>query len=98
MPAEIDSTGAVSERYREGVLQLSQVDPSLPHPQSVLPSEIKSHSFRLAELRSECARAKALLFVLAGLLALVLVRGLLSLFHGYRGDAWRSSCYCAERL
>jgi serine phosphatase RsbU (regulator of sigma subunit) len=50
--------------------------------------EIQSHSFQLAQLRSECARVKTLLSVFAGLLAVVLVRGLISLAEGHRGETW----------
>jgi serine phosphatase RsbU (regulator of sigma subunit) len=54
----------------------------------MIESEIQSHAFRLAELRSECARVTTLLGVFGALLALVLVRGITSLAAGYRGEAW----------
>ena len=47
-----------------------------------------SRSFQLAELRSECARVTALLGVFASLLALTLIRGLVSIMHGHTGAAW----------
>src|SRR5436309_3566977 len=51
-------------------------------------SEIQSHAFRLAELRSECARVIAVLGVFGTLLVLVLIRGIASLAAGFRGEAW----------
>jgi serine phosphatase RsbU (regulator of sigma subunit) len=54
----------------------------------VIDSEIKSHSFRLAELRSEWVRVSALLGVFGSLLVLVLVRGVMSVAEGHRGEAW----------
>jgi serine phosphatase RsbU (regulator of sigma subunit) len=53
-----------------------------------MPTEIESTSFHAAELRSECARVKALLSVFASLLALVLIRGAMSLAQGHAGQAW----------
>jgi serine phosphatase RsbU (regulator of sigma subunit) len=54
----------------------------------MIDSDIKSQSFHRAELRSECVRVKALLGVFAGLLALVLIRGITSLAEGRGGVAW----------
>jgi hypothetical protein len=54
----------------------------------MIDSEIESESFYLAELRSERTRVAALLGVLGGLLALVFVRGVISLAEGRRGEAW----------
>jgi serine phosphatase RsbU (regulator of sigma subunit) len=51
--------------------------------------EIKSPAFEQAELHSENVRVSALLAVFAGLLVLVLIRGIASLAQGYRGEAWR---------
>ncbi len=51
-------------------------------------SRIESNSFRLAEMRSECIRVKALLSVLVSLFALVLIRAGLSLAQGHTGQAW----------
>jgi serine phosphatase RsbU (regulator of sigma subunit) len=50
--------------------------------------DIKSPSFQRAELRSECARVSALLVFFGSLLALVLVRGIVSLADGRQGEAW----------
>jgi serine phosphatase RsbU (regulator of sigma subunit) len=50
--------------------------------------DIKSASFHQAELRSENVRVTALLSVLGSLLALVLIRGMVSLAEGYRGETW----------
>jgi serine phosphatase RsbU (regulator of sigma subunit) len=50
--------------------------------------DIDSHSFHLAELRSERARVGALLIVLGSLLTLVLLRGVISLAGGHPGQAW----------
>ena len=52
------------------------------------PGDLDSRAFRAAELRSEHARVTAILTVCAGLLALVLVRGFLSLAAGRHGEAW----------
>ena len=55
----------------------------------MIDSKIELPSFRVAELRSECARVTALLSVFAGLLAtLVLSRGIMSLMQEHRGAAW----------
>jgi len=51
-------------------------------------SKIKSHSFKLAELRSESVRVRAILIAFAGLLVLILIRGIASLAQGHRGEAW----------
>lgn len=51
-------------------------------------SEINSQSFHMAELRSERTRVMTLLGVFAGLLILVLIRGITSLAHGHHGQAW----------
>ncbi len=50
--------------------------------------DAKSPAFRQAELRSERARVGAVLLVLAGMLVLVLVRGVASLAQGQRGEVW----------
>lgn len=50
--------------------------------------DTNSTAFRLAELRSECVRVGVLLGVLGGVLALVLVRGTVSLANGQRGTVW----------
>lgn len=50
--------------------------------------DAKSPAFRRAELRSERTRVWALLGVLAGMLVLVLVRGVASLAEDRRGEAW----------
>jgi len=54
----------------------------------MIDSEIQSSSFKLEELRSERTRVTALLGVFAGLLVLVLIRGVASLAGGRRGEAW----------
>lgn len=54
----------------------------------VIDSEFKSDSFHLAELRSESARVAALLGVFGALLLLILIRGVISLAEGHRGEAW----------
>jgi serine phosphatase RsbU (regulator of sigma subunit) len=51
-------------------------------------SEIASQAFRQAELRSECTRIAALLTLFGSLLALVLIRALISLAEGRHGEAW----------
>lgn len=51
-------------------------------------SDIRSRAFEIAELRSERNRVGALLGVLGGLLALVLVRAGMSWAEGHRGEAW----------
>jgi len=51
-------------------------------------SELETTSFQTAKIRAEWARVAALLGVFAGLLALVLIRGFLSLAAGHRGEAW----------
>jgi serine phosphatase RsbU (regulator of sigma subunit) len=56
--------------------------------EQMIDSEITLSSFRLAELRSECARVTALLSVFGSLLALIVVRGAISLAHGRTGMAW----------
>src|SRR5882724_548062 len=54
----------------------------------LIDSEIKSPAFHLAELRSECARVTAVLGAFGSLLALVLIRAVMSLAEGHRGEAW----------
>jgi serine phosphatase RsbU (regulator of sigma subunit) len=54
----------------------------------MMDDEFKSQAFRVAKLRSERARVRALLGVLASLLLLVLIRGSMSLASGKRGEAW----------
>ena len=55
----------------------------------MIDSKIELPSFRVAELRSECARVMALLSVFASLLAtLVLSRGIMSLMQEHRGAGW----------
>ena len=55
----------------------------------MIDSKIELPSFRVAELRSECARVMALLSVFAGLLAtLVLSRCIMSLMQEHRGAGW----------
>ena len=68
-------------------------------------NEINSQSFQLAELRSECVRITALLGVFGALLVLVLLRALMSLAEGLRGEAWpfalllaAMTAYEAQRL
>jgi serine phosphatase RsbU (regulator of sigma subunit) len=51
-------------------------------------SKIQSHSFRAAQLRSELNRVKVLLSVFAIFLALIVLRAVISLAQGYRGEAW----------
>ena len=51
-------------------------------------SGMTSEAFHLATLRSERTRVAVFLTVLAGLLVLVLVRGMMSLAGGHRGEAW----------
>jgi serine phosphatase RsbU (regulator of sigma subunit) len=53
-----------------------------------VPSELPSQSFQLAHLRSECARVTALLTAFACLLAVILIRAVLSAVEGHRGEAW----------
>lgn len=48
----------------------------------------ESPAFRLAELRSEWTRVRTLLGVFAGLLVLIVLRGVISLAGGHRGEAW----------
>ena len=50
--------------------------------------ETEDRSFQQAELQSERTRVKALLAVFGGLLALILVRGIVSLTQGQRGESW----------
>jgi serine phosphatase RsbU (regulator of sigma subunit) len=50
--------------------------------------DINSPAFRLAELRAEITRVSALLAIFATLLALILVRALLSVMEGRYGEAW----------
>ncbi len=50
--------------------------------------EIESPGLQAAALRSECARVVALLTAFVGLLAVLLIRGVLSLSSGHRGEAW----------
>ena len=54
----------------------------------MIDSDMKPQAVRLAELRSECTRIKALLGVFASLLGLVVIRGIMSLMHGQHGQAW----------
>jgi serine phosphatase RsbU (regulator of sigma subunit) len=54
----------------------------------MIDSEIKSQAFAAAQLKSETARVVTVLAVLAGLFALVLIRGVMSLAEGHRGEAW----------
>jgi serine phosphatase RsbU (regulator of sigma subunit) len=51
-------------------------------------AEIKSKAFQDAQLRSERTRIVALISVFGGLLALVLIRGAISVAEGHRGEAW----------
>jgi serine phosphatase RsbU (regulator of sigma subunit) len=55
---------------------------------STMGSEISSRAFQLAQLRSERARVRALLIVFGALLLLVLLRGVMTLAQGHRGEAW----------
>lgn len=87
----LEHWNGVSKQWRTGVFG-QQKDP-LDHQKDTLgartiDSEIKSPAFQLAELRSECARVTALLSVFGALLVLVLIRGVISLAEGYRGEAW----------
>ena len=50
--------------------------------------EIKSQEYRLAELRSELARISALFVAFGILLAVLLIRGVVSLADGHRGETW----------
>ncbi len=56
--------------------------------EQTIESEIQSPAFQLAELQSECTRVAALLGVLGCFLAVMLIRGGLSLAEGYRGEVW----------
>jgi serine phosphatase RsbU (regulator of sigma subunit) len=50
--------------------------------------DVTAPSFQAAELRSEVARVRVLLGVFGTLLALILVRGIVSLAEGRAGEAW----------
>src|SRR5947208_9717755 len=73
--------------HEESASALRTRDCGVGTPQDMIAFDIKSPSFRQVELRSECARVSVLLVVFGSLLALVLVRGIVSLAQGRRGDA-----------
>jgi len=54
----------------------------------MIDSEFNSRAFHAAELRSERNRVAALLSVFAGVLVLLLIRGILALEAGRHGEAW----------
>ena len=54
----------------------------------MIDTEIKSPAFHRAQLRSECFRIIVLLSIFGSLLVLVLIRGVMSLAQGRRGEAW----------
>ena len=86
-PRSLRSTGRPPVKASLG--GLSQAEQQDSFGERVIDPNIALPSFRVAELRSECARVTALLSVFAGLLAtLVLSRGIMSLMQEHRGAAW----------
>jgi len=58
-------------------------------------SEIKVHSFQMAELRSERVRVRVLLWLFASLLVVISIRAGLSLAEGYVGGSWPFALFLA---
>ena len=86
-PNSLRSTRRASVKTSLG--DLNQAEQQDKSGERMIDSNIELPTFRVAELRSECARVKALLSVFASLLAtLVLSRGIMSLMQEHRGTAW----------